>query len=78
MAGILFEDIFDVKDIDPEGKKFDRGEWLFTTMCMLFHVLSLPLLCMAASSFRILHSYEHEAHVFAFFLIVLMREQFYF
>ncbi|KAL9844885.1 DNA-directed RNA polymerases I, II, and III subunit RPABC3 isoform 2-T2 [Geothlypis trichas] len=24
MAGILFEDIFDVKDIDPEGKKFDR------------------------------------------------------
>lgn len=26
MAGILFEDIFDVKDIDPDGKKFDRGE----------------------------------------------------
>ena len=26
MAGIMFEDIFDVKDIDPEGKKFDRGE----------------------------------------------------
>ncbi|XP_048191810.1 DNA-directed RNA polymerases I, II, and III subunit RPABC3-like isoform X1 [Perognathus longimembris pacificus] len=24
MAGILFEDIFDVKDIDPERKKFDR------------------------------------------------------
>ncbi|KAM8954002.1 DNA-directed RNA polymerases I, II, and III subunit RPABC3 isoform 1-T1 [Pelodytes ibericus] len=24
MAGILFEDIFDVKDIDPEGRKFDR------------------------------------------------------
>ena len=24
MAGVLFEDIFDVKDIDPEGKKFDR------------------------------------------------------
>ncbi len=24
MAGILFEDIFNVKDIDPEGKKFDR------------------------------------------------------
>src|SRR5688500_13388032 len=24
MSGILFEDIFDVKDIDPEGKKFDR------------------------------------------------------
>lgn len=27
MAGILFEDIFDVKDIDPDGKKFDRGMW---------------------------------------------------
>lgn len=27
MAGVLFEDIFNVKDIDPEGKKFDRGEF---------------------------------------------------
>ena len=25
MSGVLFEDIFDVKDIDPEGKKFERG-----------------------------------------------------
>lgn len=25
MALILFEDIFDVKDIDPDGKKFERG-----------------------------------------------------
>ncbi|RWS08001.1 DNA-directed RNA polymerases I: II: and III subunit RPABC3-like protein [Dinothrombium tinctorium] len=24
MAGVLFEDIFDVKDIDPEAKRFDR------------------------------------------------------
>ena len=24
MAGVLFEDIFDVKDIDPQGAKFDR------------------------------------------------------
>lgn len=24
MAGVLFEDIFDVKDVDPDGKKFDR------------------------------------------------------
>lgn len=31
MAGILFEDIFDVKDIDPEGKKFERGK--FVTPC---------------------------------------------
>lgn len=28
MAGVLFEDIFNVKDIDPEGKKFDRGNYL--------------------------------------------------
>lgn len=34
MAGILFEDIFDVKDIDPDGKKFDRGEeqWDFASV----------------------------------------------
>lgn len=34
MAGILFEDIFDVKDIDPDGKKFDRGEeqWVQLTL----------------------------------------------
>lgn len=25
MGDILFEDIFDVKDIDPDGQKFDRG-----------------------------------------------------
>jgi len=24
MAGVVFEDIFDVKDMDPGGKKFDR------------------------------------------------------
>lgn len=29
MAGVLFEDIFNVKDIDPEGKKFDRGKSLY-------------------------------------------------
>ncbi|CAI8006180.1 DNA-directed RNA polymerases I, II, and III subunit RPABC3 [Geodia barretti] len=29
MAGILFEDIFDVKDIDPDGKKFERVSRLF-------------------------------------------------
>lgn len=29
MAGVLFEDIFNVKDIDPEGKKFDRGRSLY-------------------------------------------------
>lgn len=36
MAGVLFEDIFNVKDIDPEGKKFDRGEseTLFISSCI--------------------------------------------
>ena len=29
MAGVVFEDIFDVKDIDPGGKKFDRGKIIF-------------------------------------------------
>ena len=35
MSGVLFEDIFDVKDIDPDGKKFDRGESLsqFISSC---------------------------------------------
>lgn len=28
MAGILFEDIFVTKDIDPDGKKFDRVQRL--------------------------------------------------
>lgn len=41
MAGVLFEDIFDVKDIDPEGKKFDRGNehlsfTFFIPMCSFF------------------------------------------
>lgn len=38
MAGILFEDIFDVKDIDPDGKKFDRGEeqWVQLTWASRF------------------------------------------
>ncbi|KAL5499799.1 hypothetical protein EMCRGX_G011259 [Ephydatia muelleri] len=29
MASTLFEDIFDVKDIDPDGKKFERVSRLF-------------------------------------------------
>ncbi|ODN00377.1 DNA-directed RNA polymerases I, II, and III subunit RPABC3 [Orchesella cincta] len=39
MAGVLFEDIFDVKDIDPEGKKFDRGGgWRIFVFSSLFSV----------------------------------------
>lgn len=36
MAGVLFEDIFDVKDIDPDGKKFDRGK---VYMHHVFHLI---------------------------------------
>ena len=36
MSGILFEDIFDVKDIDPEGKKFDRGMSMTLNFITLF------------------------------------------
>jgi len=32
MAGVLFEDIFDVKDIDPDGKKFERGLYFCVTL----------------------------------------------
>ena len=39
MAGVLFEDIFDVKDIDPEGKKFDRGECKFLTWYLPSHAI---------------------------------------
>lgn len=28
MTGVLFEDIFNIKDMDPEGKKFDRASRL--------------------------------------------------
>jgi hypothetical protein len=45
MAGVLFEDIFNVKDIDPEGKKFDRGEYRrsyfknkYLCVCMLKYI----------------------------------------
>ena len=37
MAGVLFEDIFDVKDIDQDGKKFDRGELIFIYLINLFY-----------------------------------------
>lgn len=29
MAGVVFEDVFDVKQIDPDGKKFDRVSRIF-------------------------------------------------
>lgn len=41
MAGVLFEDIFDVKDIDPEGKKFDRGNVTIDTKFVFYSIKSL-------------------------------------
>ena len=47
---ILFEDIFDVKDIDPDGPKFDRGSIsffktflfiFFVSLCLLFELILL-------------------------------------
>lgn len=43
MAGILFEDIFDVKDIDPDGKKFDRGMWNVKNVHLLWLVSNAVL-----------------------------------
>ena len=30
MSGVLFEDIFEVKEVDPGGKKFDLGVFMIT------------------------------------------------
>lgn len=56
MAGVLFEDIFDVKDIDPEGKKFDRGKYISHCMPGYYCVIKsesnahLPVLSNMATS----------------------------
>lgn len=39
MAGVVFEDIFDVKDIDPGGKKFDRGRSLYLFIFIMYNLL---------------------------------------
>lgn len=41
---ILFQDIFDIKDLDPQGKRFDRGikkrnVWDLVFNMQQFHVL---------------------------------------
>jgi len=46
MAGVLFEDIFDVKDIDPDGKKFERGTcyiWYIALQCISICSEVLPV-----------------------------------
>lgn len=39
--GMVFEDIFNVKDIDPNGKQFDRGEFIVINLCYCSFVLLL-------------------------------------
>lgn len=34
----LFEDIFDIKDIDPEGRKFDRGKQYFPATAFIWKI----------------------------------------
>ena len=41
MDDIIFEDIFDVKDIDPEGPKFDRGSLVENFFFFNFQLLIL-------------------------------------
>lgn len=43
MAGILFEDIFDVKDIDPDGKKFDRGTLIKSELMSSYNACTVLL-----------------------------------
>lgn len=39
MVGVLFEDIFDVKDIDFEGKKFDWGKYILYWMFCYYYLI---------------------------------------
>jgi hypothetical protein len=43
MSSILFEDIFDVKDIDKDGKKFDKGVAFFCLLLWFYFCLILLL-----------------------------------
>lgn len=40
-SALLFEDTFEVKDIDPDGKKFDRG---MVEIFIMFKLASLDTL----------------------------------
>ena len=47
LGGVLFEDIFDIKDIDPEGKKFDRGKRsAFDSGIFKLTAIVSPLICL--------------------------------
>lgn len=60
MAGILFEDIFDVKDIDPDGKKFERGDcrYIFSVLDPEWHTHSLDHVASASSGVPSLISFR--------------------
>ena len=83
MAGVLFEDIFDVKDIDPEGKKFDRGKkfslsnnWFafrFNLVCM-WAFASIPM--EASSRLFVFPAFFHTWRQRLVFLKKLQMRQF--
>jgi hypothetical protein len=41
--GMVFEDIFNVKDIDPNGKQFDRGKFIisYLTFYLFYSIIQL-------------------------------------
>lgn len=45
VSTILFEDIFDVKDIDQDGKKFERGMYISWWLTLGQATLISLLLC---------------------------------
>ena len=58
MSGILFEDIFNVKDIDPEGKMFDRVSRLhcrseFSKMDMILDINNIIYPIELGDTFRL-------------------------
>jgi len=59
MAGVLFEDIFDVKDIDPDGKKFERGVYCICWLCHVLLVL-LTVVCRLCLLFCLLAEYIYQ------------------
>ena len=38
-SNIIFDDLFTVTAIDLDGKKHDRGEWVFVLTCAILNLL---------------------------------------
>jgi len=43
--GMVFEDIFNVKDIDPNGKQFDRGKHNYIFIIILYEYDNAGIFC---------------------------------